>query len=40
MAPAVAITALELRIFAGTYQFEQTAPGEARFDNVAIECLP
>jgi hypothetical protein len=40
MTPAVDVTALELRIFAGTYQFEQTPPGAARFDNVAIECLP
>jgi len=36
----VKLTNLQLQVFAGTFQLETVPPGEARFDNVAIECLP
>jgi hypothetical protein len=34
------ITALVLQVFAGTFELESTAPGEARFNRAWIECLP
>lgn len=37
---AVDVTSVYARVFAGTYQAEPVAPGEAMFDNALIECQP